>query len=231
MSPQVLTTNATILCLHGGPGTTMPSSNKWTVNGAFVLLEDDTGTIACPFLPNPCTSYQLQSMGLNATEIDSKRVILVTDFNVSNTGLPLTMTESHQCFDDSVPSADLAAALADTSPPVVVAAPPNLAFTLSTQLPAMLIATFTLSSAFPSTWILTFLDGTAPGSRDLTNGDTGVVVTPSGGSWSSSAEVVTVTMTVPFLSTLPAGMHRLYMTGVNQRGLWSAAEIALTVSA
>ena len=44
-------------------------------------------------------------MGLNATQIDGRKVILVTDFNQTLTGLPLLMTESHQTFDESTPAA------------------------------------------------------------------------------------------------------------------------------
>jgi hypothetical protein len=103
--PQVLTTNALILCPHMGPGTSIPSDPKWSVNGGFVLLENDVGTLACPYLPCPCVGYVLQSMGLNATEVDGRKVILVTDFNQTLTGLPLTITEFHQTYDDSVPAA------------------------------------------------------------------------------------------------------------------------------
>ena len=43
--PQVLTTNALILCPHMGLGTSIPSDPKWSVNGGFVLLENDVGTL------------------------------------------------------------------------------------------------------------------------------------------------------------------------------------------
>ena len=46
--PQVLTTNAVIVCPHGGLGTSLPTDPKWSVNGGIVLLEGDTGTLACP---------------------------------------------------------------------------------------------------------------------------------------------------------------------------------------
>ena len=102
--PQVLTTNATIMCPHGGLGSTVPAIPKWQINGGYVAVEGDSGTLSCPFGLFPCTGYQLRSMGLNASEIDGRKVILVTDFNQSLTGLPLVMTEFHQTFDESTPA-------------------------------------------------------------------------------------------------------------------------------
>ena len=99
--PQWLTTNATVLCPHGGKGTTAPSSTKFTIGGGAVAVEGDTGTLACPFGPLPCVGYTLVSMGLNATTIDGRRTILVTDFNRTQTGLPLAMVETHQGLDNS----------------------------------------------------------------------------------------------------------------------------------
>src|SRR5918999_4208540 len=102
--PQVLTTHALILCPHAGKGTTIPSHPKWQISGGFVAVEGDTGFLACPYVPLPCGSYQLGSMGLNATQIDGRKVILVTDFNQSATGLPLTIMETHNVIDDSTPA-------------------------------------------------------------------------------------------------------------------------------
>jgi len=82
--PQVLTTNAMILCPHGGKGTSVPTDPKWTVNGGVVLLDGDAGTLTCPFIL-PCVGYPLRSMGLNATVIDGRKVMLVTDFTPSIT--------------------------------------------------------------------------------------------------------------------------------------------------
>src|SRR5215204_4671542 len=139
--PQVLTTNAIITCPHGGLGTTTPTDPKWTVNGGFVVLENDPGVLACPFI-YPCVGYQLKSMGLNATQIDGRKVILATDFNQSITGLPLLMVETHQTFDDSTPgpipaggtAPPLSPALADAITPVVTVAPPVLAFNSTTSI-------------------------------------------------------------------------------------------------
>src|SRR5947209_20331276 len=102
--PQVLTTNALILCPHLGQGTSVPSDPKWSVNGGTVLLENEIGALSCPFIPFPCVGYQLHSMGLNATQIDGRQVILTTDFNLTFTGLPLTMTDFHTTIDDSSPA-------------------------------------------------------------------------------------------------------------------------------
>ena len=41
--PQVLTTNATIMCPHGGLGSTVPAIPKWQINGGYVAVEGDSG--------------------------------------------------------------------------------------------------------------------------------------------------------------------------------------------
>ena len=53
--PQVLTTNAKIVCPHLGVGTTLNSSIDWSVNGGYVARDGDTGTLSCVFIP-PCAS-------------------------------------------------------------------------------------------------------------------------------------------------------------------------------
>lgn len=235
--PQVLTTNATITCPHGGPGTTTPSSQNWTVNGGAVIVEQDRGTLGCPFVV-PCVGYTLRSMSLNATEISSRKVILVTDFNQTDTGLPLTMTEAHQAFDDSTTAsiANGAAApplpgpLADIARPVVIAAPPAGVFNTTTQLPPVLPLTFTLTSAFPGQWILTYISEPTGSHHDFTSGAAGAVVAPPGGAWPSPVLVVVVTLTLAFLSSLAPGLHHFYMTGVSQRGLTGLGEAIVTVS-
>jgi hypothetical protein len=237
--PQVLTTNAIIICPHGGLGTSVPTVPKWSVNSGVVLLENDAGTLACPFLIYPCLGYQLRSMGLNATRIDNRRVILVTDFNLSLTGLPLTMTELHTTIDNSTPAPipagqpapPLSAALLDIVPPVVTAAPPTLAFNTVTMQPPTLAATFTLVSAHPMQWLLTLINEPLRSHADMTSGlPPGLTVAPAGGSWNSSPLVVTMTMTAVFMAGLTPGLHHFYMTGVSQRGLSGYAEVVLTVS-
>ena len=237
--PQVLTSNALILCPHGGVGTSVASDPKWSIQGGLVLLENDIGTLACPFLPFPCVGYQLRSMGLNATRIGSRKVILATDFNQSQTGLPLTITEFHQVLDNSTPAAipvgqsapPLSTELADVTKPVVVAAPPVLAFNSVTMAPPTVAATFTLTSAFPLLWQLTQINEPIASSTDVTDGvPPGLTVVPAGGEWSDSPLVVTLTLTAAYMAALGVGLHHFYMTGVNKRGLSGYFEVVLTVS-
>lgn len=237
--PQILTTNAIILCPHGGKGTTAPSDPKWTINGGYVSLENDVGVLACPFVPLPCIGYRLQSMGLNATQIDGRKVILVTDFNQTFTGLPLLMTETHTTIDNSTPAPipprqsapPLSPALADTVQPVVVAVPPALAFNSTTMQPVSLAAAFTLTSDFPSQWILTLINEPAKYNLDVTNGvPPGLVVVPPGGDWSTPVLTVSVTLTAVFMAALGIGLHHFFMTGVSRRGLSGYAEMILTVT-
>lgn len=224
--PLVLTTNALIMCPHGGVGTTFPVSRKWTVNGGYVAANGDSGTLTCVFIP-PCVGYTLKSMGLNATTIDGKNVILVTDFNQSFTGLPLTMQDFHQTIDASTPapvptgeSAPPASpAMADLVAPVVTAAPPSAPFVLSPPTPTPVVFNFTLTSEHPLKWILTLINETQGTHMDLTNGAPGATVTPSGGSWTTPTLNITVTMTPVFVAALTAGTTQLYLTGISQRGL------------
>jgi hypothetical protein len=235
--PQVLTTLATITCPHGGVGTSVPRSTKWTVNGGPVLVEGDTGTLTCVF-PVPCVGYTLQSMGLNATNIDGRKVILVTDLNLSATGLPLKMVEHHQVEDDSTPAPipphqqapALTPAMADDTPPVATVAPPGAAFDSTTQLPPVIPITFTLSAAFPLRWILTWISEPDGSHQDITNGLPGALPAPAGGAWTTPSLTVVLTLSTPFLSSLAPGRHHFYMTAVSQRGLSDAQGSVLTVS-
>ena len=237
--PQVLTTNAIITCPHGGLGTTTPTDPKWTVNGGFVVLENDPGVLACPFIV-PCVGYTLQSMGLNATQIDGRKVILVTDFNQSFTGLPLTMVETHQVIDNSTPAPipaggaapPLSPALADAIKPVVSVAPPVLAFNSVTTLPPTAAATFTLFSDFPLSWKLVVISEPVPHNMEITSAPfpPGLVVAPAGGDWTTPTLLITVTMTAVFMASLGIGTHHFFMTGVNQRGLNSFTQMVLTVT-
>lgn len=222
--PKVMTTNATVQCIHTFSGTSTASSDHWTVNGGQVLVEGDQGTLACTSSV-PCVGYTLQSMGLNSTEIDGKKVLLVTDFNLTDTGLPLIISENHNVVDNSTAapvspgqSPGLPPPLADTTSPVVVAAPPTAVFNSTTQLPPTIPITFTLTAAFPLKWVLRLLSDPTKTSQDLTNGAPGATVSPSGGDWSSPTLTIVLTLTVPFLSGLAPGTHRFYMTGANQRG-------------
>jgi hypothetical protein len=225
--PQLLTTNAQILCPHGGKGTTVPSAPKWQINGGYVCVAGDAGTLACPFLPYPCVGYTLQSMGLNATTIDHRQAMLVTDFNKSVTGLPLLMIETHQVFDESTPAPipagqpapPVSAPMADLVAPTVSVPPAPFPFSVS--VPAPVVITFSLAAQHPLKWVLTFIDETPPGQNiDLTNGLPGAVtVAPSGGQWTTPALTVVVTLTPAFLAGLGPGKKDLFLTGVSQRGL------------
>ena len=237
--PQVMTTKAIVLCPHGGVGTSVPSAPFWNVQGGLVLRQNDVGTLTCPFLP-PCVGYRLQSMGLNSSQLQGAPVILTTDFNLTFTGLPLAIIETHQVIDNSTPAPipngapapPLSPELLDTVPPAVVVATPAAAFVTATSLPATVPVTFTLTSPFPLKWILTRLSEPPNASNaDLTNGDpSGAVVVPTGGAWISPSLTVTLTMSAAYMAALGPGKHHFYMTGVSKRGLSDWKECILTVS-
>jgi len=234
--PQVLTTNALIVCPHGGIGTTQNTSFKWTIDNGYVALDGDAGTLSCIFLP-PCVGYQLRSMKLNATELDGRNVMLVTDFTESFTGLPLVITEFHPVFDDTTPAPlpygrsvpPLPPAMTDFAKPVVSSTGPPMLFDHAA--PAPVNATFSLQSPYPLRWILTLIDEPLPGGHaDLTSGlPSQVIVSPSGGTWNPASLTVNVTFMITFLQTLALGKHDLYMTGISQRGLSTYAVAPLQV--
>jgi hypothetical protein len=177
-------------------------------------------------------------MGLNASKVDGRRVILATDFNQTQTGLPLTITETHPVIDNTTPASipsgqsapPLSAPMADMSKPVVIGTPPTLSFVLSTGQPATLNASFTLTATHPLRWILTLINEPEHTNVDLTNQQPqGLTVDPSGGDWDTSSLSINLTMTTAFTAGLLAGPHRFFMTGVSQRGLSSGFEIVLTV--
>ena len=236
--PQVLTTNGLILCPHGGKGTTRPLHKKWQVNGGTVNVEGDPGVLACPFLPCPCVGYTLQSMGLNATQIDGQKVVLVTDFNRTKTGLPLVLADFHQTFDQStpapVPSGQTAPppaeALADFVSPLVL--PPAQSFLFSVQNTKVpVVFSFTMTTNHPLQWFLVLINEAKGTSRDLTNGDNGVTVQPSGGKWILASQPIVVTLTPAYIVALglPPTRHHLFLTGVSQRGFSGHAEASIEV--
>lgn len=237
--PQVLTTNAIILCPHGGKGTTIPLHPKWTVNNGYASVEGDTGVLACPFLPLPCVGYTLQSMGLNATQIDGQKVILVTDFNQTVTGLPLVMAEFHQTFDEStpapLPSGQPAPAtppeLSDFAAPIVITTMAYSAVPLTPPPPPPVVISFTMAGQHPLKWILTLIDEPEGKHADLTGGWPGAIISPVGGDWSTPSLTVTVTLPVTLLATLAPGKHHLFMTAVSKRGLSSNVEALVEVFA
>jgi hypothetical protein len=239
--PRVLTTNASILCPHGGIGTSVPSDPKWIVEGGTVLLDGDMGTLSCSTFTPPCSGYRLQSMKLNSTEVDGRNVMLVTDFTRSFTGFPLTIQEMHHTLDDSSPNPipggtappPIPPELGEIDQPMVVSVPGALAFSLSvfgnSGTPLALPMAFTLQSQFPRRWLLSLISSTQH--RDITDGERpNIVVAPSGGAWSTSVLIVTVTLSGAFMATLAPERHYLVLTAVNFRGKSKFAQVVLTVS-
>jgi hypothetical protein len=231
--PQILTSAANLRCFHTGPGVSVPSSSHWQIGAGLALVEGDTGTLTCPFLACPCKTYTLHSMSLNSLELDGKKVVLTTDFNISDTGLPLLISETHNVFDDSTPAPYTGAALPpqliDPTTPVVSAGPATASYTLSSHAPAPIVITFTLAAAFPLRWLLTLISIPSGTSKDLTNGAPGATPSPSAGSWAAPSQTVVLTLDQSFLDTLPSGNHIFYLTAVNQRGSFSVGLATLTV--
>ena len=235
--PQVMTTNANVFCPHGFRGQTTVFEPTWMVNGGLVLAEGDSGQIPCGFIV-PCVGYTLRSMGLNQTFLGGRRVILVTDFNQTYTGLPLLIAETHTTFDNSTaapvpsgqPGAPVPPELADLIPPVVAAVPPVLAFSTVAPTPVLTTA-FALATDHPNLWVLTMLNEPTGANADITNGlPPGLVVAPAGGAWDTPALTVSVTMTMAFITTLGPGRHHFVMTGVSRRGLTGSFDVVLTVT-
>jgi hypothetical protein len=247
--PRVLTTNALIVCPHLGQGTSFPTDLKWVVNGGAVLLDGDHGVVKGCIFVLPCSGYELHSMRLNATQVDGRQTMLVTDFTQSITGFPLTIKEIHDTFDNSTPAPIPAGAAAPPTPPELqeidqptVTVEPGF-FTFSTgrfddkKEPASLKVTFLLQSQFPRRWLLTMLivpksDPLRATSQEITNDPPhGVVVRPAGGTWSRPALSVTVELEGKFMRwSLPLGDHYFVLTAVNFRGKSTFAQMMLTVS-
>jgi hypothetical protein len=179
-------------------------------------------------------------MGLNATRVSALRVILVTDFNQTITGLPMTMIETHPVFDDTTPTPipdgqpapPLPPEMTDLVKPIVTSSLPSATFNKATSTPATITVTFTLVSAHPMRWVLTQIDepGPPPASKDRTNSQPpGMTVIPAGGVWNISPLTITLTLTAVVMGSLLPGVHRFFLTGVSRRGLSSFAEFVLTV--
>jgi hypothetical protein len=235
--PQILTTSAQIFCPHNGKGTTISSAPIWQIDSGFVTVENDVGVLSCPFAPLPCGGYQLRSMGLNASQINGRKVILVSDFNQTYTLLPLRIIESHQVLDDSTPAPlqpgqsaqPLSPELADSVPPVVAPALQVLAWP-STPPGPPLVVTFTLTTTFPLLWTLILISTPTKQKFELTNGiPSQVQVAPAGGAWPSSTFTVTVTLSPTFLAGLGKGPQDMYMTAVSKRGLSIYGQATITV--
>ena len=97
---------------------------------------------------------------------DGRKVILITDFNLTASGLPITMIDIHPVFDETTPAAipdgqpapPLTPEMTDLIKPVVTASLTTQLFTISTNTPPSVVVTFTLISAHPMQWILTQID-------------------------------------------------------------------------
>jgi hypothetical protein len=238
--PQVLTTNAKILCPHGNLGISTSGDPTWSVNGGMVLVEGDHGSFPpCPSQVQ-CGGYTLKSMGLNATQIKGKKVILVTDFNQTDSGLPITMSELHKVIDKTSPAPipsgqdapPLPPPLADETEPLIDVAPSGpFTFTISSNTPATVEVTFKLTSAHPLKWILTLVHEQPGTSSEQLNDSqpAGLTLTPSDSSWNASPLSITLKMIAAYMNTLAPGDHIFFMTAVSQRGLPSFRKLVLTV--
>jgi len=243
--PQVLTMAAQIVCPHAGKGVTNPLPNpaRPSVNGFDMLLEGDPGVLTCPFLP-PCAGYLLKSMHLNASTANGVQVMLVTDFVQSFTGFPLTLTETHNVYDDTTPVPLPATGPAPQPPPELtteqkpqaLVVPPTFPFSLSgfgaSGQPAALSFAYTFEDDYPEQWMLWQV---GPGvNRELTNGVPPAgpqpVVVPTGGVWSARAGSVSLTIPGPYAATLTPGIHSFVLTAVNKRGLFGMADAKVTVT-
>ena len=239
--PRVLTTNAQIVCPHGGMGTSIPSRPIWSIEGGDVLLDGDTGLLRCPFSINPCTGYNLKSMKLNSTFIEGRSVLLTTDFQQSDTGLPLSIIEKHATFDETTVAPlpkdnsdpELDPALKDYSKPSVQVRPTN-SFVFNRNTPSTIAFEFALSSPYPFRWVLTFIDGTRMRNIMLTEeSETGIVLSRDDGIWGTPNLKVSVFLDLIFLNSLNPtpgfGKHSFFMTGITQRGISAFAECSLSV--
>ena len=211
-----------------------PGSIACTVDGGAVLAENDAGVITPT---NPfcwCVKYTLRSMGLNASTIGGRKVVLESDFNVTDMGLPLLIKETHKAFDLSTPVPlpplgpipGLPPELLDESKPVVTATIPVDTFKRPGT-PATLVVNFTLAAAFPWKRSLIRLGEATFGDReDLTPGKPpGATVSPSGDSWTTPNLSVTLTLTAAYMNGLKDGGHNFFMTGVSRRG-WPGFQAA-----
>jgi hypothetical protein len=246
--PKIWTTNAQVSCPHGGGGTSQATPPRHaTISGGEILLDGDQGVFDSPPCLNtpPCAGYALHSMGLNATSIRGRSVMLVSDFTETYTGFPVTVVESHVVDDKTLPGTPPASGavippeMQETDRPTVLCVPPTLPFSIatfgSTSQPATLPFSFSLSSQYPLQWML-WQVGPPATQLDVTAGIPGqVTVLPVGaapdGTWSSPSATVSVTITGTYAATLAPGNHQFALTAVNRRGFSAFDKGVLVVSA
>jgi hypothetical protein len=246
--PKIWTTNAQVSCPHGGGGTSQAiPPRQATISGGEILLDGDQGVFDRPPCVNtpPCAGYVLRSMGLNATSIKGRNVMLVSDFTETHTGFPVAVVESHVVDDKTLPGTPPASGavippeMQETDHPTVVCVPPTLPFSIatfgSTSQPATLPFSFSLSSQYPLRWML-WQVGPPATQLDVTAGlPSQVTVLPVGaspdGTWSSPSATVSVTITGTYAATLAPGNHEFVLTAVNRRGFSAFDKGVLVVSA
>jgi hypothetical protein len=246
--PKIWTENAKVSCPHGGGGRNIPAPPRLAkISGGEIMLDGDQGIFDSPPCLNtpPCAGYALKSMGLNATSIQGRAVMLVSDFTQTYTGFPVTVVESHVVNDKTLPATPPASGqvippeMQENDKPTVVCVPPQLPFSIatfsSTSQPAMLPFTFSLSSQFPLKWML-WQVGPPFTKLDVTSGlPSQVTVVPVGaspdGTWLSPSATVMVTITGTYAATLAPGNHEFVLTAVNRRGFSKFDKGVLAVSA
>jgi len=246
--PKIWTTNAQVSCPHGGGGRSvpLPGPRQATIDGGEILVDGDQGVFDSPPCVNtpPCAGYDCHSMGLNATTLRSRNVMLVTDFVQTYTGFPVTKIESHVVDDKTLPGTPPATGavippeMREDDVPTVLVAPPTFPFSISgfssTSQPAAAPFAFSLSSAYPLRWML-WQVGPPAVKLDVTAGiPSQITVAPVGaspdGTWSSPSAAVSVTITGTYLATLAPGNHFFVLTAINRRGLFASSEAQVTVS-
>lgn len=87
MGAPLLTSDATVMCPHGGQGTIAPSQTAVTAGGTVCTESDQVTIVGCPFMigpnPSPCMSVQWQSA---ATKVTASGTAVLT---ISSQGLCL----------------------------------------------------------------------------------------------------------------------------------------------
>jgi len=166
-----------------------------------------------------------------------RHVMLETDYVQSFTGFPLMIVETHTVYDDTpppgmtFPESGPPPELKQDDKPVGTVAPPAMAFSITTQMPAAMPFVFTAMSRYPRTWSIWHV-GPPMIKRDVTNGHPlGIITAPAGGRWVTQQLVITMTVTAPYASTLTPGSHTFVLSAANHRGLSAMAQATLMVSA
>jgi len=234
--PLIMTRDASVKCPHGGTGINIPSQDKVFVNGIPVMVDGDRGTIqGCAFPPAgpPCISYDLNSMRLNSSYIDSKNIMLVTDYVISNTGFPLIITETH-FVEDNTSTAPVEPGETPRMPafslhltkPIVSVVPSFGEFSKSSPVPSLLF-TFSLNSLFPLNWKLTKLNKQV--FADIQDFTESASVTPRGGEWDANTMQIVLLLDGLYMQSLILGDHYFILVGIDQRGNAGSIKAKLSI--